>query len=219
MVHAEDFCVAKMEGPHLGGPRARPQPDPHAGSDTVHGPAPGVSYCDQWCRLCESCSPWRHYDACRGCGTPFDSDAGPPSPRSYLAPPMPLGDPLSAVDVARFLALPIHTQLQVILRGPLRPPSATPSHMRASDALAYYRRLVTGPAPQGAGGAGLMGGTYYGSHDMVLRAAPMIPPGSYAIAAPPGAVPYLLPSYRVAGGDAEAAPPPAAAHQPHSPGW
>ena len=80
--------------------------------------------------------------------------------------------------------------------------------MRASDALAYYRRLVTGPAPQCGGGTGLMGGTYYGSHDMVLRAAPMVPPGSYTIAAQPGAVPCLLPAYGVAGGVAGAAPPP-----------
>ena len=121
---------------------------------------------------------------------------------------MSLGDPLTAVDVARFLVHPLATQLQIIVRGPLRPPSATPSHMRASDALAYYRRLVADPASQCGSGAGLAGGTYYGAPNMVLHAAPMVPPGSYAIASQPGAMPCFFPAFGVAGSAAGAAPPP-----------
>ena len=132
---------------------------------------------------------------------------------------MPLGEPLTAVDVARFLILPLTTQWQIILRGPLRPPSATPSHMRAAEALTYYRKLVTGPMPQGAGGAGLLGGMRYGSHEMFLHAAPMVPPGSYPVAAPPGAVPYLLPYHGVTGGVVTTAPRPPAPYQSQTPGW
>ena len=123
---------------------------------------------------------------------------GPPSPRSYLAPPVLIGDPLSAVDVARFLVHPLSTQLQIIERGPLRPPSAAPSHMRASDALALYRRQVTGSAPQGGGGAGLPG-TFYGSPDAAFRAAPVVPLAHYAVAAQPGAVPYFVPAFGMTG--------------------
>ena len=132
LVHAEDFYVAKLEGPHLSGPHARPPPEPHATSDTVAGPGPGVAYCDPWCRVCVSCSPWRSYDTCRFCSTAFDPDAGPLSPRGYLTPPMPYEELLTAVDVAHFLVLPLATQWQIILRGPLRPPSATPMYMSAA---------------------------------------------------------------------------------------
>ena len=117
-----------------------------------------------------------------------------------------LGDPLTAVDVARFLVHPLSTQMRIIERGPLRPPSAAPSHMRASDALAWYRRQVTGSAPQGGGGAGLPG-TYYGSSDTVFRAAPIVPPGQYTIAAQPGAMPCLFPGYGMTSGAVGAAPP------------
>ena len=132
---------------------------------------------------------------------------------------MPYEELLTAVDVARFLNLPLATQWQIILRGPLRPPSATPSYMRAAEALTHYRRLVTGAAPHGAAGAGLFGGVQYGSHEMFLQAAPAAPPGPFQVATPPGTAQYFFPHPGAASGVAAPAPRPAVPYQPQTPSW
>ena len=132
---------------------------------------------------------------------------------------MPYEEPLTAVDVAHFLVLPLAMQWQIILRGPLRPPSATPSYMRAAEALTHYRKLVVGPVPHGAGGAGLFGSVQYGSPEMFLHAASMAPPGPYPIAAPPGTLQYLFPHPGATGGAVTPAPRPTAPYQPQTPTW
>ena len=113
---------------------------------------------------------------------------------------MPYEEPLTAVDVARFLTLSTTDQWRVILRGPLRPPSATPMHKGAAETLAHYIWQVTGAPPHGAAGGGPLGAAQPGHHGTYGQGIPAAPPGSTLVAATPGPVPYYLHSAGPAGG-------------------
>ena len=91
--------------------------------------------------------------------------------------------------------------------------------MRAAEALTHYRKLVAGPVPHGAGGAGLFGSVQYGSHEMFLQAAPAAPPGPFQVATPPGTVQYFIPHPGAASGSVAPAPRPAAPYQPQAATW
>ena len=192
LVHAEDFYIATIESPHLSGPHARPRRDPRADCDTPTGPGDtGVAYCDRWCRVCSSCSFWKTYNTCRYCSTEFDNDVGPPSPRGYITPLLPYETPLTAVAVAPFLALPLELQWQVILQGPLRPPSVTPGNLGVADTLTLYMTELT-RAPRAAEAGGAAGPArldYYPTHTLG-HGRPAPPPGAPFLAAPTGSYPY-----------------------------
>ena len=87
MVYVTDFLVQAATAPYLSGPAARPPHDPDARIDTVVGGHTfDIRFGDPWCRTCCVVSPWDTFDTCRWCGTPFEDDVGPPSPRGFLAP-------------------------------------------------------------------------------------------------------------------------------------
>ena len=132
---------------------------------------------------------------------------------------MPYEEPLAAVDVARFLNLSTTEQWQVILRGPLRPPSATPMHKGAAETLAHYSWQVTGVPPHGAACGGPHGVAQFGSHGSYGQGTPAAPTGPSQVAAIPGLVQYYLPHAGPAGGVSTAAHGHAFPYYPHASSW
>ena len=92
-------------------------------------------------------------------------------------------------------------------------------YMSAAEALAHYRRLVTGVPPHGAACGGPFGVAQFGSHGSYGQGTPAAPPGPFQVAALPGPVPYYFPHTGPAGGVAAAAPCHAVPYYPHAPSW
>ena len=92
-------------------------------------------------------------------------------------------------------------------------------HMGAAEALAHYRRLVTGVPPHGATCGGPLGVAQFGSHGSYGQGTPAAPPGPSQVAAMPGPVQYYLPHAGPAGGVSTAAHSHAVPYYPHASSW
>ena len=120
-----------------------------------------------------------------------------------------------------FLALPLEQQFQVILQGPLRPPSATTRRLGPADTLALHMTELERARPAaGTGGAAAHPQVVGHLAPMTGHGYPAAMTGSPFFAAVPPAGPFLTmwnPTGRDGSGAPPTAPPMAAAPNARTP--